>query len=285
MLTRRIVAGAVMLLVYGTTPAAAHHEAIYGAHSALGVSADRYISAQTFTRTVGPSGERVRETTTVLSGGLTPGGGPVSLAVVVPFSVIAGEPGRGTHVGLENAIVAGRYRVNLPGVNRFLQTEESYVLGVGGIEVPTGTVDYGFLKGAPAVVGGLTVGLERRPVSMIGYAYMNRYAERNDIRASGHRFVGVGVAWTPVDDEPNGRLFSVQFGVSRDSATREIVNGITDDATGGWMTVAHPAVVWSTRPGVLWFVSTGMPLRNAWRDPADREHFRIGAGAIVSLPR
>jgi hypothetical protein len=276
---------AAILLAAGTTPAAAHHEAIYGAHSALGVSSDRYISAQTFTRTVGPAGERVRETTTVLSGGLSPGGGPVSLAVVVPFSVIAGEPGRGTRLGLENAIVAGRYRVNLPGLSRLLRTEEGYVLGVGGIEIPTGTIDYGFFEGAPAVVGGLTVGLERRPVSMIGYAYMNRYAERNDIRASGHRFAGVGVAWTPIDDEPNGRLLSVQFGISRDSATREIVNGVAQDATGGWTTVAHPAVVWSTRPGVLWFVSTSLPVRSAWRDPGDREHFRIGAGAIVSLGR
>jgi hypothetical protein len=95
----------------------------------------------------------------------------------------------------------------------------------------------------------------------------------------------VGVAWTPIDNEPNGRLLSFQFGISRDSATREIVNGVAQDATGGWTTVAHPAVVWSTRPGVLWCVSTSLPVRSAWRDPGDREHFRIGAGAIVSLRR
>jgi hypothetical protein len=280
----RIFAAATALLT-AATPAVAHHEAIYGAQSSLGVSSDRYVTGQIFTRTTGPSGQRVQETTTVLSGGLSPGGGPFSMSVVVPFSLIAGEPGRGTHVGLENAIVAGRYRVDLAGVNRILGTEESYVLGVAGIEVPTGTIDHGFFQGAPAVVAGVSVGMERRPVSIIGYLFLNRYAERNNLRDSGHTFAGTGVAWTPIDDEPNGRLFSVQFGVSRDAATRESIGGIRNPSTGGWAVMAHPSVVWSSRPGVLWFVSTALPLMDRWRDPADRERFRVGAGTIISFTR
>jgi hypothetical protein len=199
--------------------------------------------------------------------------------------VIAGEPGRGTHIGLENAIVAGRYRVDLPAVNRLIGSQESYVLGVGGIEIPTGTIDYGFFEGAPAAVAGLSIGLERRPVSVIAYAFMNRYAERNHVRDSGHAFAGAGVAWTPLDDEPNGRLFSLQLGLSLDAAAREISNGVRLDDTGGRAVMVHPSVVWSSSPGVLWFVSTALPLTERWRDPADREHFRVGAGAILSLSR
>ena len=281
----RKAACTAFLCAAGASPAGAHHEAIYGAQSSLGVSADSYMTAQVFTRSTGPSGRRVQETTTVLSGGKSLGGGPLSLSIVVPFSVIAGEPGRGTHIGLENAIVAGRYRVDLPAVNRLIGSQESYVLGVGRIEIPTGTIDYEFFEGAPAAVAGLSVGLERRPVSLIAYAFMNRYTERNDTRDSGHTFAGAGVAWTPLDDEPNGRLFSVQLGLSLDAAAREISNGVRLDGTGGRAVMAHPSVVWSWSPGVLWFVSTALPLTERWRDPADREHFRVGAGAILSWAR
>ena len=281
----QITACTALLCAGEAIPANAHHEAIYGAQSSLGVSADSYLTAQMFTRTTGPRGQRVQETTTVLSGGKSLGGGPLSMSVVVPFSIIAGEPGRGTRVGLENTIVAGRYRVDLRGVSRLIGAEESYVLGVGGIEVPTGTIDHGFFEGAPAAVAGLSVGLERRPISVIAYAFMNRYAERNQVRDSGHTFAGAGLAWTPIDDEPNGRLFSVQFGLSRDAAAREIVDGMSLEETGGWALMAHPSVVWSSTPGVLWFVSTAVPLKDRWRDAADRERFRVGAGAILSWAR
>jgi hypothetical protein len=129
------------------------------------------------------------------------------------------------------------------------------------------------------------MGLERRPISVIAYLFLNRYAERDNVRESGNTFTGAGIAWTPVDDEPNGRLFSLQFGVSRDSTAREIVNDIADDGTGGWALVAHPSIVFSTTPGVLWFVTTALPMKDRWRDVGDRERFRVGAGAIVSLSR
>ena len=166
----RIAGCAGVLCAASALPASAHHEAIYGAQSSLGVSADRHVTAQVFTRATGPRGEHVQETTTVLSGGMSPGGGPLSMSVVVPFSVIAGEPGRGARIGLKNAIVAGRYRVDLRELNRVIGTEDAYVLGVGGIEIPTGTVDHGFFEGAPAAVTGLSLGLERRPISGIAYA-------------------------------------------------------------------------------------------------------------------
>jgi hypothetical protein len=274
---------AAVVLAIAASPASAHHEAIYGASSALGVSADRYFTGQLFTRRTGPPDDETQETTTVLSGGFTPGKSPMSLSVVVPFSVVADGDGR--RVGLENAIVAGRYRMNLPALARALRLEESSVLGAVGIEVPTGTIDYGFFEGAPAAVGGVTVGLERRPISIISYLYLNRYAERSEIRDSGHTFFGTGVAWTPIDDEPAGRLFSVQFGVSRDSASREELAGVPQAHTGGWAWVASPAVVWSVKPGVLWFVSASMPLSEQWRNRADEERFRVGSGCIVSLTR
>ena len=70
-------------------PAWAHHDAIYGPQSALVLSGERYLTVQVFSRQTGPKDGRVQETTTVLSGGLAFRRLPVSLSIVVPFSVIA----------------------------------------------------------------------------------------------------------------------------------------------------------------------------------------------------
>ena len=282
-MTRQLKALAVTALIGATAvPASAHHEAIYGAQSALTLSGDRYVTTQVFTRRTGPKNERVQETTTVLSAGFSPRRGPFSVSIVVPFSVI-GAGGSRLQTGLENAVFAGRYRLDLPGVARIMNVEESYVLGVGGVEVPTGTIDYDFLDGAPAVVGAGVVGVERRPFSLIGYGVVHRYAERHGVRDSGNTYFGGGLAWTPIDEPQAGRLFSLQFGVSREAITREVVNGIPQSGTGGWAFVAHPTVAWTTSEQLLFFVSTAVPLAAEWPDPADRERYRIGTGIIVSF--
>jgi hypothetical protein len=225
-------------------PVLAHHEAIYGSQSALVFSGERYATVQVFTRQIGPKNARVQETTTVLSGGLSSRRIPVSLSVVVPFSVIA-EGQRGTRTGLENAVVAARYRVAAPGIARGLHAQEGYLLAVGGVELPTGTIDYKFGQGAPAIVAGGQFGLERRPFSVIAYGIVHRYAERHDVRDSGNTFVGGGLAWTPIDTA-DGRVLSLQFGVSREVVSRETVQGLASNDTGGRAVVAHPTVMWST---------------------------------------
>lgn len=114
----------VMAFAAVAVHAEAHHEALFGPQSALALSGEKIFSAQVFTRQTGPRNERVQETTAVLSTALSPTNKPLSLSIVVPFSVIAAGSHGGTRVGVENAIVAARYRVDLPGVARALGSEE-----------------------------------------------------------------------------------------------------------------------------------------------------------------
>jgi hypothetical protein len=275
---------AIVLLVWSLgVPVKAHHEAIFGPVSPLVLSGSRFFTAQVFTRQTGPEGQRVQETTTVLSGGLSPARLPVSISVVLPFSVVSPGASGGTQIGLENTIVMARYSVPLPSVAAALGVEDSYVLGGAGIELPTGTIDYDFGEGAPAAVGGGLFSLERRPFSLIGYGFLQRYAERHQIRDSGHTFLGVGVAWTPVDVGVQGRIFSLQLGISRESASREVLAGVPRAGSGGWGLVAHPAVVWGPGDNLLFFAMTSLPIAHEWRDPSDQERFRVGAGTIVTF--
>jgi hypothetical protein len=267
-------------IVAAAAPASAHHEAIYGAQSALAISAERYASLQVFSKQTGTRGDRTYETTTVLSTGFTPRGGPLSLSVVLPFSVIAdGSP---LHGGIENAVVAARYRLPMPAVDRLLGAE-SYALAIGGVELPTGTVDYDFGDGPAALVTGGVVGIERRPVSLLAYGVVHRYAERRQVRDSGNTFLGTGIAWTPIDDEPAGRLLSLQLGVSHERTWREVVSGVPRADTGGWALMAHPTVVVAAGRRTLLYVSASTSLADQWNDPADRERFRLGAGTVVRL--
>jgi hypothetical protein len=263
-----------------SVPVAAHHEAIYGSQSSLAISAERYVSVQVFSKQTGPPGDRTQETTTVLGAGFAPRRGPLSISVVLPFSVIK-EAGA-TGGGVENAVVAARYRLRLPAVDRALGTE-SYALAIGGVELPTGTVDYDFGQGPAAIVGGGTFGIERRPFSALAYGVVHRYAERRDARDSGNTFVGGGLAWTPIDDESAGRLFSVQFGLAHERTWRAEASGIPLDDTGGWALMAHPTVVFGASPRTLVFISVSAPLADEWRNPGERERFRLSAGTVIRI--
>jgi hypothetical protein len=220
----------------------------------------------------------------VFSLGVTPSRHPISISVVVPFSVIASHA-NGRQIGIENSIVAARYRFDLPGLANALRTETTNVMAIGGIELPTGTIDHHFGEGAPAVVAAGTFSVERRPFSAIGYGFVHRYAERDRLRESGNRFLGAGLAWTPLDDEPRGRLFSLQLGISHETTFREHFDGAPREGTGGWALVAHPTVVVAVSPHVLVYGVTSLPLADAWNDAADRERMRIGAGAMIRLGR
>lgn len=263
-------------------PVSAHHEAIYGSQSALAISADRYASIQVFSKQTGPRGRRTQETTTVLGAGFTPRRGRMSISMVLPVSVIAdGSP---LHGGVENAVVAARYRLAMPAVDRLLGAE-SYAMAIGGVEFPTGTVDYDFGDGPAALVTGGVVGIERRPVSLLAYGVVHRYAERRNVRDSGNTFLGAGIAWTPLDDEPNGRLLSVQCGVSHERTWREVVAGVPRADTGGWAVMAHPTVVVAAGPRTLLYATAAVPMADRWRQAADRERFRVGAGTVIRLGR
>ena len=90
-----------------------------------------------------------------------------------------------------------------------------------------------------------------------------------------------------------GTLEDVRLAVTDWSAMRErarqiakeVFDGVPRDETGGWALVAHPTIVWGSSDHLLFFATTSLPLRDEWRDHADRERFRVGAGTILSFGR
>ena len=57
-------------------------------------------------------------------------------------------------------------------------------MGVGGVEVPTGTIDHEFGKGAVGAIAAGLMSLERRPFSVIGYGYYHYTGDYNGMRSS-----------------------------------------------------------------------------------------------------
>lgn len=278
----RVVGILSALILCVSPPLFAHHEAIFGPQSAMVLTVDSYLTAQMFTRQTGPESDRVQETTTVLSTGFSPLKRPVSVAIIVPFSFLSGAGS--TRVGLEDAILGVRYRADLPGVTRALSARESFVMAVGGVELPTGTLDHRFGRDA---VGGIAAALgsvEIGQFSVIGYGFYRRQGTYDRAREGANLFIGGGAAWTPIDD-PSGRILSVQLGVSRESMSREQEDGATVLASGGSGVFAHPTVLWGPSQSLLFFAQTTLPIMQQWRDVSQRERFRVGTGLIVALGR
>lgn len=258
----------------------AHHEAIFGPQSALVLSSDAYLTAQVFTRQIGPKEDRQQETTTVLSGGLDPfPTRALSVSLVFPFSTLSSA---GTsRTGLENAILGVRYRVDLPALTSVLGGRESFAMGVGALEMPTGTLDHDFGKGAFASIMAGLMSVEKGEFSAIGYGFYRRPGAYKTVREGGNVFVGGGLAWTPIDDE--GRLASFQVGLSHETTLDAEASGVRELDSGGSGVFVHPTVLFGRSQSLLFFAQTTLPLRQRWDDPADRERFRVGGGVILKL--
>jgi hypothetical protein len=260
--------------------AAAHHEAIFGPQSALVMSADGYVTFQTFTRQTGPQIDRHRETTTVMSVGVTPfKRQPLSLSVILPFSTLSNAGASRT--GLENAIFGVRYKMDLPAVTAAIGGRESFALAVGGVEFPSGTLDHDFGEGAFAsIVAGL-MSVEKGQFSAIGYGFYRRPGTHDRTREGSNVFAGGGLAWTPVDAD--NRLFSLQLGLSHETTLNERLNGLSVEQSGGSGVFAHPTLLFGPSQRLLFFGQTTLSIQQNWDDATDRERFRIGAGVIVKI--
>jgi hypothetical protein len=274
---------AAALLAVTATPAAAHHEAIFGTQSALVLTSSRYLTAQVFTRQTGDDAERVQETTTVLSAGYSPAARPLSLSVVVPFSFLSESgPGR-TRVGWENALVGARYRFDLFDVAGALSVDESYVITAGGLELPTGTLDHPFGDGAMAVIAAGLMGIEKGRFSASGYAFFRRPGEHDEIREGSNRFLGGGAGWTVHEDAATSRLVILNLGLSYETMFADTVHDAADPGSGGSGFFLHPTALIGVSPRLMLFGQASIGVRQDWKDPADRERFRVGAGAILAL--
>ncbi len=284
-LTRGVCRLVALVLAAGSmsaAPAYAHHEALFGPQSSAALTAPQFLSIQVFDTERGKGTDKTHSTTTVFSGGVKPFRVPVSLSFVVPFSVET-IPGGGRRRGLEDSLVAARYRVETERLSHALGVDESYVMGVAGVELPTGSMDHPAGHGSAGAIAAGMLSVEKHPLALIAYTYIHRPGAYHGDRASGNVFAGGGVAWTPIDDEDHGKLFSLQLGASHETTSREHAVGASVDLTGGRGTFVHPTVVFDIGTHVQIFNLLSLPVSQDWRDPNDRQRFRFGSGAIFKL--
>ena len=266
-----------------TTPAFAHHEAIFGPQSSAVLSAGRFASAQVFTRQTGPEGDRRRQTTTVFSAGIQPFKPAPSIAVVVPISFLGSTAAAPARIGIEDVLISARYRLESSRVTQSLGLDESSVMAVAGLEIPTGIIDHPFGRGAPGAIAAGLVNLERRPFSVIGYGYYHHTGVYRGTRESGNLFFGGGAAWTPLDNLQTGRLVSLQTGVSHERTFAQRSGGVPALGSGGSGLFVHEGLVWGVNQRAQIFALVSIPITQRWSAPEDQQRFRLGAGLILLL--
>ena len=279
---------AVAIVLCAVTPAFAHHEAMFGPQSSAVLSPGIFLSAQVFDKETGKGDEQRRETTTVYSIGFKPmKKRPLSIAFVLPATFAAGaqDPGSPDAAtrGWEDSLVSARYRFETPRVAESLGFDESYAMAVGGLEMPTGTFDHPFGKGAFGQVAAGLFSLEKRPLAFITYVYYHRRGVYDGTRDSGNTFAGGGLAYTPIDDEEHGKLLSFQVGMSYERTFKSEENGLPLADSGGSGVFIHPGIVFDITPTVQMFGLVSLPLSQRWNSVVDEQRFRLGTGSIWIL--
>jgi hypothetical protein len=274
-----VVFGMVLLTV---APAYAHHEAIFGPQSSSVLSSETFLSVQVFDRENGLDKDTQRQTTTVFSAGFRPvKTKPLSLAIVVPITFASTTGAPATH-HFEDSLISARYRVGADRLASSLGLDEGYVMGVGGLELPTGTTDHPFGHGGVGEIAAGLLSVEKHPIAVIGYVYYHHAGEYRGIRPSGNIFAGGGLAWTPIDDDAAGHLFSLQLGMSEERTFASEQSGVllTDNTSGVFL---HPGIVFQTTPRFQFFGLVSLPVAQTWNSVINRQRFRLGAGTIITL--
>ena len=282
---RAIRVALAVVVTGGINPisAYAHHEALFGPQASAALSPSIFISTQVFDIERGHGDNRTHATTTVLSAGVQPVKRvPLSMSFVVPFSVEqhVGEP---TRRAMEDSLVSARYKWDTEAITKDLGLDESYVMGVGGVELPTGTMDHPFGKGRAGGIAAVMLSVEKRPVAGIVYSYIHRAPSWEGSHTSNNVFTGAGLAFTPVDDEEHGKLLSFQLGASYEETSRETEAGAPVNLSGGTGVFMHPSLVFDIGTHIQIFNLVSLPVTQNWRDVNDRQRFRFGSGAIFKL--
>jgi hypothetical protein len=247
-------------------PARAHHEAIFGPQSSLVMSAPAFISTQVFSRRLETQRQ---ETTLVLSGSITPVAEvPLSLTAIVPYSVIdgAGQPSR---AAFEDSILGARYRFDLSPLQAATGKEGNFLLGMGAVELPTGSMDHASFSGPVGSLAALLWSGEVGAFSAIAYGFYRHPGDASDARPE-TLFLGGGVAWTPIDDPVSERIFSLQLGYSHERSFS------TSVATAQ---VLHPTIVFAPVKHLLGFAVVSIPVSHDGTI-GEQDQWRIGGGAV-----
>ncbi len=279
----RYVPIGIALTLATAAPAFAHHEAIFGPQSSAVLSPTTFVSAQVFDKELGKDDDQHRETTTVYSFGLQPTKkAPLSIAFVVPMTFDSGIPGGDpAHHGFEDAMITARYRMDAGDFADKIGFSDGYVMGVGGLELPTGTLDHPFGKSAYGQIAAGLFSIEKRPIALLTYVYYHHRNEYEGYRDSGNVFGGGGVAYTPIDTA--SKLFSLQLGASYERTFSEEQDGLPLPDSGGSGVFLHPGIVFQFTSSVQFFALASVPLSQQWNSPDDHQRFRLGTGVIWIL--
>ena len=275
-------------MLLSARPVFAHHEAMFGPQSSAVLSPGIFLSALVFDKETGEGNQKRRETTTVYSVGFKPlKKQPLSVAFILPVTFAAGAPDPGApgaaNRGFEDSVITGRYRVDAGKFASSLGLDQSYVMGVGGVEMPTGTFDHPFGQGAFGEIAAGLFSVEKKPLAAIAYVYYHHRGVYNGTRDSGNTFAGGGVAYTPVDDEERGKLFSLQLGVSHEVTFQSEENGVPVADSGSSGVFVHPGIVFEFTPNVQFFGLVSLPLTQQFNSITDRQRFRVGTGVVWIL--
>jgi hypothetical protein len=222
----------------------------------------------------------------LLSLGVTPFRSvPLSVIATLPASTIDALDGAAaSRRGLEDAILGARYRLDLTGLQERFGKDGNYVMGMAALEMPTGSVDHPAFRGPLDGMTAVSLGIERGPLSWNGYAFYRRHGmDSAGARAGDNLFLGGGVAYTPFDDPASERLISLQLGLSYEIYGRHSAGGAPVPDTGGHGVYLHPTVVWGPGGRILLFGSTSLPAFEDYRNTADNNRWRVGAGIIFLL--
>ena len=279
----KYVLTSVAFVLSTTAPAFAHHEAIFGPQSSAVLSPSAFLSAQIFDKEKGRNDDKHREATTVYSFGFTPvKKKPLSIALVLPMTFTSGTAEPSSH-GFEDALVTARYQIDAEPFAASIGFDEGYVMAVGGVEVPTGTLDHDFGRSAFGQIAAGLFSLEKRPIAYLAYVYYHHRNEYNGLRDSGNVFAGGGVAYTPVDTE--NKLFSLQLGISNEHTFAAEQNGVPLADSGGSGVFLHPGLVFQFTSSVQFFAVASLPVSQQWSSADDHQRFRLGTGVIWLLKR
>lgn len=272
-------------MALGAPPyARGHHEAIFGPQSALVMSAPSYVSVQTYMRRTGTPEARGRETTGLISAGISPFRNvPLSFTAILPASRITGPGSTTTFSGREDVILGARYHFDFPSLQDRFGKEGNFAMVMGAAELPSGNVDHKAFDGPmDYMVAGLA-SLEKGSLSGIAYGFGRLHGKSGDVKTGNNLFLGGGLAWTPFDDPSTERLLSFQAGVSHERYFQDSVGGAHVPDTGGWGTLVHPTLVWGPGSRMLIFGTTSFPVAQSYRSPSDEDRWRFGLGVVWLL--
>jgi hypothetical protein len=275
--------------------ALAHHEALFGPQSSLAVESEAFVSVQSHAHVFGSGPSLDRETTFILSAGVTPFRTvPWSLTLVLPYTYEDARSPTGDQTGpfsscggclaRENALVSTAYRFDYSGLQRSTGKDGNFALASASLEPPTGSKDYLAFQGPWNGILAAMTGFEWSHYAVVGLGYYRVNARDDQGSKKGNNWLaGLGFAYTPIDEAK--RLLSLQIGLAGEFHERDVLTGAEVPVSGGWETFASPTVVWAPVAHVRLFGYVSIPVVQSYRSATQEDQWRGGLGVIYSFDR